>query len=128
MDVITFSKNTKIHTTHIVLSLGVDEFETTSNIFCPFVPDRIELKNVYFDNASTNGDNIFLMSSSLFEPFSKYSLALDSGTSFSNVNLSFNNYTRDVTMTHSFEFKGITGSTVHDAQINIVLAVELLKY
>ena len=128
MDIINLPSDTKIHTTHVVLSLGVDTMSTTANVFCPFEPDRIILRNVYFDNPSTNGDSILLMSATtLFEPFSKYSLALDSSVSFTNVNLTFANH-RSINMTHNFGFTGITGSAVHDAAINIVLAIEFLKF
>ena len=128
MDIISLPQQTKIHTTHVVLTLPIDVMTASANIFCPFEPDRIILRNVYYDNPSTNGDTIFLMKApTLFEPFSRYSLALDSTASFNNVNLTFANH-RNINMTHNFEFTGITGSKVHDDVINVVLAIEFLKF
>lgn len=127
MDVITNSKTTKIHTTHIILNFPADATETSYTLQgVHFFPDKIVVKNIYFQNPSTNGDSLFTLSSTLFEPNSKYSLALASSETFTNVNLSFMN-SRDVNQTHLFNLYGLTTSA-HNSAIRIILSVEFLKY
>lgn len=126
MDIITNSSKTKYQTSQIDLLLPINTMETAFDIHCSFIPDKIIVRNIYFENSSTNDDAILLMKSDLFDCTSKYSIALHKELKFQNCNLTFPNV-KDVNQTFDFQFKGINDSSVHDAAINVVLSIEFIK-
>lgn len=126
MDIITNSNKTRYQTTQVELLLPVDIMETAEDIHCSFIPDKIIVRNIYFENPSTNGDNIFLMQSSLFNVNSRHCLALHKDLKFQNTNLTFQN-SQDINQTHFFRFKGANGSQDHDDVIHIILSLEFIK-
>ena len=126
MDIITNSNKSRYETKQIDLLLPIDTMETNEDVYCSFVPDKIVLRNIFYDNKSTDGDNIFLMRSDLFNSSSRYSVALHKDLKFQNSNLTFLNV-QNINQTFNFIFKGINNDTSHDSAIHIVLQVEFIK-
>ena len=110
------------YTQTISFNLGIDEMQKYVNIYCPFRPNKIILKNICFDNPSTTGDDIWLFSvSSLLSGFnSRIVTSLTASVQFTNHDLTFHNE-REVTGSHLFQFEGVTGDNTHNEQANIVM-------
>ena len=112
----------RTYTQTIAFSLPADEMQKYVNIYCPFRPNKIILKNICYDNPSTSGDDIWLFSAnSLLSGFnSRIVTSLTASVNFTNHDLTFYNE-REVTGSHLFQFEGITGDNSHDEQVNITM-------
>ena len=107
------------YTTTISFILPVDEMQKMVNIYCPFKPNKIILKNSTFETQSTNGNRMWLFScNSLLSGFnSRIVTSLHRDFKFQNHDLVFYNE-KDVNGSHLFQFEGLE-QNIHNAKAYI---------
>ena len=116
-----------IYTKNVPVSFAIDNGSATFRCDCPFDPDEIRLKNLIWENSSTNGADVWMVKTDLINN-ADICFSVTTNPTFTNQDLIFPNQKRNIAGTYNISVIGFDGIVTHDVQIDMVLCLVFVEY